>query len=345
MSDELKEFLDRWSDDNSTMLVHTSGSTGKPKAIHVSKLMMIESARMTIKALELNEETVALLSLPIKYISGQMMVVRSIVGHYHLVEGPISSHPLKNIKDIVDSDNPITFAAMTPMQVYNTSLVKEEWNYLSQIDTLIIGGGAISMELEDKLQNIQTTVYATYGMTETLSHIALRRVNGASKSQYYTPLDGVAIATDPKGKLHIDAPKICKQHLVTNDIVELRQTTNKIYPIQFRFVGRIDNVINSGGIKVHIEQVEYDIIEYFRQQNCILKEFDFAITSVHDVILGEMVVLLDATDHLSIDDLSFLNPIIRPKKIIRIDQIPLTETNKVDRKACCRLASENIHLN
>lgn len=348
MSEELKEFINRWNDDNPTMLVHTSGSTGKPKAMHVSKKMMIESAKMTISALGLNENTVALLNLPIKYISGQMMVIRSIVGNYHLVEGPVSGHPLKGINENFNKDKSITFASMTPMQVNNTSLVTEEWNSLAKIKTLIIGGGAISNELEEKLQTISTEVYATYGMTETLSHIALRHVNGLHKSNYFIPFEGVKIETDFQGRLHIDALNVCAQHLITNDIVEIKSygkknNINKKEPFQFRFIGRLDNVINSGGIKIHIEEIEQKIIDYYRNNTRNLKEFDFAITFVPDTTFGEMVVLLDTTASFSIEQFDFLGPIQRPKKIIQIDKIPLTSTNKINRKACHEHASDQVH--
>lgn len=348
MSEELKEFIDRWNDDNRTMLVHTSGSTGKPKEMHVSKKMMIESAKMTIKTLGLNENTVALLNLPIKYISGQMMVIRSIVGHYRLIEGPVSGHPLNGLNEIIGYDKSITFASMTPMQVYNTSLVTKEWNSLAKIKTLIIGGGAISNELEEKLQTISTEVFATYGMTETLSHIALRHVNGPYKSMFFIPFEGVKIGTDFQGRLHIDALNVCAEHLITNDIVEIKSCGNnnrvKKEPLQFRFIGRLDNVINSGGVKIHIEQVEQKIIDYYRNKKRDLKEFDFAITFVPDTTFGEMIVLLDTTASLSVDQFDFLGPIQRPKKIIQIAKIPLTSTNKINRKACHQYASDQVHF-
>lgn len=345
MSDDLKKFIDRWNDDNLTMLVHTSGSTGKPKGIYVSKKMMIESAKMTINALGLDEQTIALLNLPIKYISGQMMVIRSIVGNFRLIEGPVSSHPLKDLNKVLGKDNLITFASMTPMQVYNTSLVSKEWDSLAKIKTLIIGGGAISNELEDKLQTISTEVYATYGMTETLSHIALRHVNGPYKSNYFIPFEGVKITTDLLGRLHVDAPRVCAEHLITNDLVEIANNENdnnreEHRPLQFRFIGRLDNVINSGGVKIHIEEVEQKIIDYYRQNKRNLKEFDFAITFISDTTFGEMVVLLDSTASLTIDQFGFLDSIERPKKILKIDRIPLTSTNKINRKVCHQTASD-----
>lgn len=366
MSDELIEFIDRWNNQNPTMLVQTSGSTGKPKEMHVSKAMMIESAKMTINALGLNKDTIALLNLPIKYISGQMMVIRSIIGNYKLVEGLVTGHPLKDFDIMHGNNKPITFAAMTPMQVYNTSLVPQEWNSLAKINTLIIGGGAISNELEKKLQTIPIKIYATYGMTETLSHIALRPVNGPYKSNYFTPFKGIDIKTDFEGKLHIDAPKICTKHLITNDIVEIIKTNKNIsntssneissidrstisntkrnVSLKFKFIGRLDNVVNSGGVKIHIEEVENKIIEYYRNNKKRLKEFDFAISYIPDTTYGEMLVLLDTTSSLSIDQFDFLDSIKRPKKVIQINEIPLTSTNKINRRACHQYASEKSIL-
>lgn len=330
MSEELNDFMTRWFDKSSSMLVHTSGSTGSPKAMLVSKKSMVESAKMTIKALGLNEQTIGLLNLPIKYISGQMMVIRSIVGSYHLIEGSVSSHPLK----CVDSDQLITFAAMTPMQVYNTSLIPEEWAVLETINTLIIGGGAISTDLETKLQAIPTQVYATYGMTETLSHIALRRVNGPSKSAYFVPLEGVRVSLDSRDCLQINAPKICPEQLITNDIIELRKT-------EFRFIGRLDNVINSGGIKIQIEELEQKILVHFQSKDMKIIESNIAITFIADPLLGEMVVLLDSTKSITMEQLSFLDSISRPKEIIPLNKIPLTRTNKINRKACQLLAEKS----
>ena len=293
----LEEFLSEWNNGSDRVLVHTSGSTGKPKPMMVEKKRMLNSARITCDFLGLKPGDSALLCMSLDYIAGKMVVVRSIERHLHLISVSPSGHPLKNIdlKDVngKDVNGEITFAAMVPMQVYNTLQVPEERERLTHIRHLIIGGGAIDASLEKELQALpgNIAIWSTYGMTETLSHIALRRINGAEASEWYQPFDSVKISQTDEGCLVIDAPLVCAETLVTNDIVEIEpyiynkmENHNKVEKTRFRIKGRKDNVICSGGIKIQIEEVE----EFLKPH----LEKPFMLAKKKDEKFGEIAVLL-----------------------------------------------------
>lgn len=237
-----------------------------------------------------------------------------------------SGHPLKNLKKA-----PV-FAAMIPMQVYNSLQVPEEKELLKQIKHLIIGGGAIDSALAQALKDFPNQVWSTYGMTETLSHIALRRVNGTEASEWYTPFESVSIRLSQENTLIINAPKVCDKVLYTNDIAELNDQG------QFRILGRKDNIINSGGVKIQIEQVEATLKKHFHTP--------FMITSAPDAKFGEIVVLLIENNPGSRDTYERIQKICEdvlpaywcPKRVIPVENLPLTETGKPDRATAKLLA-------
>ena len=293
----LEDFLSEWNNDSDRVLVHTSGSTGKPKPMIVEKKRMLNSARITCDFLGLKPGDSALLCMSLDYIAGKMVVVRSIERHLHLISVSPSGHPLKdiNLKDAngKDVNGEITFAAMVPMQVYNTLQVPEERERLTHIRHLIIGGGAIDASLEKELRSLpgNIAIWSTYGMTETLSHIALRRINGAEASEWYQPFDSVKISQTDEGCLVIDAPLVCAETLVTNDIVEIEPYIyNKVEKLRFRIKGRKDNVICSGGIKIQIEEVEALLKPHL--------EKPFMIAKKKDEKFGEIAVLLTEDEDL-----------------------------------------------
>ena len=289
----LEDFLSEWNNDSDRVLVHTSGSTGKPKPMMVEKKRMLNSARITCDFLGLKPGDSALLCMSLDYIAGKMVVVRSIERHLHLISVSPSGHPLKdiNLKDANGKyvNGEITFAAMVPMQVYNTLQVPEERERLTHIRHLIIGGGAIDASLEKELRSLpgNIAIWSTYGMTETLSHIALRRINGDEASEWYQPFDSVKISQTDEGCLVIDAPLVCAETLVTNDIVEIEPYIynkvenhegvgkhNKVEKLRFRIKGRKDNVICSGGIKIQIEEVEALLKPHLEKPFMIAKKKD-----------------------------------------------------------------------
>jgi O-succinylbenzoic acid--CoA ligase len=213
----------------------------------------------------------------------------------------------------------LSFAAMVPMQVYNSLQVPEEKERLKQIKHLIIGGGAIDEAMERELRTFPNAVWSTYGMTETLSHIALRRISGPDASDWYTPFSSVEITQNADGCLVINAPEVCADTLVTNDIVEIVNN-------RFRILGRKDNVICSGGIKLQIEEIERELKPYVR--------VPYIISKRKDEKFGEVVVLLTegSTDEAKQICEKVLPKYHIPKAYIHVDQIPLTETGKPARK-------------
>ena len=239
---KVEAFIAEWNNADDRVLVHTSGSTGQPKPMGASKRLMANSARMTCDFLHLQPGDTALLCLPVDYIAGKMVVVRAMVRQLQLIIKAPQAHPLAGMHQAP------TFAAMVPMQVTSSLNNAHERQLLADIRQLIIGGGAIDETLEKELRDFPNNVWSTYGMTETLSHIALRKTNGKDADQWYTPFDHVYIATDHRGCLTIHAPLVCDNSLTTNDMVEIHPDGRR-----FRIIGRVDNVINSGGVKIHFE--------------------------------------------------------------------------------------------
>ncbi len=302
------DFLKEYSNNNPKINVTTSGSTGKPKTISILKKHMKNSALITGKTFNLRKGQTALLCLPIHYIAGKMMLVRAIELQLKLICVPPSANPLKDISTSID------FCAMVPLQV-ERSLLK-----LTIVKQLIIGGAAISEPLEKKLENIKTLCFATYGMTETVTHIAIKPLNHFLKSNYYTVLKGISIAKDQRNCLVIDCPELNSQKVITHDIVELANDT------QFQFLGRLDHVINSGGVKIHPEKVE-------KKLSSIISE-RFFITSIPDEKLGEKVVLVIEKENsgFNLNLESHLAPFEVPKRIFFVKKLIETPTGKIKRK-------------
>ena len=347
----LEDFLSEWNNDSDRVLVHTSGSTGKPKPMMVEKKRMLNSARITCDFLGLKPGDSALLCMSLDYIAGKMVVVRSIERHLHLISVSPSGHPLKDIdlKGVngKDVNGEITFAAMVPMQVYNTLQVPEERERLTHIRHLIIGGGAIDASLEKELRSLpgNIAIWSTYGMTETLSHIALRRINGAEASEWYQPFDSVKISQTDEGCLVIDAPLVCAETLVTNDIVEIEPYIyNKVEKLRFRIKGRKDNVICSGGIKIQIEEVEALLKPHLEKPFMIAKKKDekfgeIAVLLTEDEDLKKVEATIrrllsgksDKSDDSDISSESTNHKYWIPREYLHVDHLPLTETGKPKR--------------
>ena len=323
------------------MLVHTSGSTGNPKPMWVEKRRMEASARMTCDFLGLREGDTALLCLPVDYIAGKMMVVRALVRRLRLVCVEPSGEPLGTgaggdalsglFRPLLTSPDSgeelaIDFAAMVPMQVWNSLQVKEQRERLMAIRNLIIGGGAIDDALSRALIGFPNQVWSTYGMTETLSHIALRRLNGPEASEWYTPFEGVTLSQTAEGCLVIDAPAVHDGQLITNDIAELADDG------RFKILGRKDNVICSGGLKIQAEEVE-------RLLRAHLSE-TYLITKRRDEKFGEVVVLLTEGDTAAAKTVceQVLPKFWQPRAYVHTDRIPLTATGKPARRQAEQIA-------
>lgn len=321
---QVLDFLQEWFSEADTMRVQTSGSTGAPKLMEVEKVRMMASAVATCDFLQLNASCRALLCLPMQYIAGKMMVVRALVAGFRLLTVSPCGHPLADLEVVTD------FAAMVPLQVCHSLQVPAEAERLRSTGVLMIGGGAIDAALEQTLKGFPHPVWSTYGMTETLSHIALRRLDGEAASSWYIPMRGVSLSLH-EGALCIDAPAVHPGVLCTNDLAEMNERG------EFRILGRRDNVINSGGIKIQMEEVEDAL------RPCL--SVPFQVTAVPHPVLGEeMVVLVEGT--CSSACVAEIERCCRtglpaywcPKRVIFVDRLPLTETGKPQRKRARELA-------
>lgn len=261
-------FLKNWFDDSDFILAQTSGSTGKPKSIQLAKKSMVNSARMTNQFFGLNSESTALLCLPASYIAGKMMLVRAMVGGFNIITVEPNANPFDNL------DVSIDFAAITPFQLFHS--VKSLRT--KTVRKIIVGGSPVTNKLEKLAENIPSALYETYGMTETCSHIALRRFNGAEKSDYFTVLEGVSIHQNEHECLVIGAPHLLDKEVQTNDMVEIIDTKS------FRWRGRVDSAINSGGVKIHPEQVE-------KKLEGVISS-NYFVSSLPDELLENKVILM-----------------------------------------------------
>ncbi len=314
-AEKLIAFIDEWLNEKDYVVVNTSGSTGSPKPIRLKKKAMLISAQMTSNFFDLQDGYNALLCLPMDYVAGKMMIVRAIYSGVNLLVVPPSSNPFKNIK------HNIYFAAITPYQLVKSfnSLMK------NKVENIIVGGAPVTKEVSEKTQILKSKVYETYGMTETCSHIALRRVNGNNVTNAFKTLDNVKLELDKRGCLKIQVPGITNEMIVTNDVVEI------IDEKHFVWLGRYDHVINSGGIKIFPEQVEKKISKII--------ELPFFISSQPDELLGEKVVLVLEGNTLNPGEEKELykqlqNNLSRfelPKKILFKQKFIRTDTGKIKR--------------
>lgn len=321
---EIAKFIANFLDDNDYLEVKTSGSTGTPKKYLVKKQYMLNSAKKTIKFLSLKEHDSALLCMPVNYIAGKMMVVRALAANLNLYIVKPCKNPYLNL------NKNIVFSAITPMQAISALEYKQSYETMCKVEHTIIGGGSVDDNLVAHLQNASGQFYSSYGMTETLSHIALRVLNGTDKSPYYQCLDNVNISLSKQGTLIIDAFDVCDDTLITNDIAQI------IDKQHFVILGRIDNVINSGGIKLQIEQIEQKLKPYL---NC-----EFAICGVKDKLLGHKAVLVLTSkidDNLLNQAFLGLDKYEKPKQIIYIQAIPYTKTQKIDRYSLYQLLNKS----
>jgi O-succinylbenzoic acid--CoA ligase len=327
-SNKIHHFLKDWFSDKEYIIVSTSGSTGTPKAIKLEKKQVQNSAIATGNFFKLKEKTSALLCLPTTYIAGKMMLVRAITLGWHLDAVAADSNPLKEHFTSYD------FAAMIPLQVENSI------EQLYQIKKLIIGGGVVSINLWEKLQDISTEVFATYGMTETITHIAVKKLNNSSllqgsvakktlQKEFYKILPNTTIYKDERNCLVIENKLISDSIIFTNDVVALISDT------QFEWLGRFDNVINSGGIKLYPEKIEAELSKIIKQR--------FFVAGIKDEKLGDkLVLLIESADTKSIklqDELigkmknsKLFSKFEIPKEIYFVDRFIETDSKKIQRK-------------
>lgn len=302
---EIGIFILDWLDPSETIKLQTSGTTGTPKLISISKQAMVESALATANFFNLQPESKALLCLPSRYIAGKMMLVRTFIIGLELDIIP-SSSTLEHLCPNKLYD----FVALVPLQA-QLSIEK-----LSQFKKIIIGGAPVSGLLSKQLKCLRSEIYETYGMTETITHIAAKRV-GADD---FNVLPNVTISNDDRNCLVVNVPSISVNTIITNDIVEITS------PNTFKWKGRYDHVINSGGVKLFPEQIEAKLSLYLSQP--------FFIAGVADDTLGQKVILVIEGEHVAIKDEIFkdLEKYEQPKAIYFIPEFIRTETDKINIK-------------
>ncbi len=315
---DLGNFLLDWLDEHDYVIAKTSGSTGKPKNLKIKKQAMVNSAIATGDFFNLKPGDKVLHCLPANFIAGKMMIVRAIILGLELdLVQPVALPSIDYEKDY-------DFCAFTPMQLKNFA------KHLNHLKTAIVGGGHVSEAIIDAIKDKKTKVYETYGMTETVSHIAVRKLNNFGTSNlstisYFETLPNITVSTDDRNCLVIDAPYLSDKKIVTNDIVKIHSETT------FEWLGRFDNVINSGGIKLIPEQIEGKLKKLIDNQ--------FFITSLPDDTLGEKVVLIVEDDKNNIDNSIFdcLDKYEKPKAVYTVSKFIETKSGKIQRKKTMEL--------
>ena len=298
------EFFLDWFDKKDYIEMTTSGTTGMPKLVRLKKQAMIQSALATGDFFDLKPGDKALLCLPTQFIAGKMMLVRSLILGLELDVISPSLHPLELNTTTYD------FVAMVPLQVQNSIAG------LSKVRKLIIGGAKLDSALEEKLLPLKTEIYETYGMTETITHIAAKRLGDS----VFSILPNVKISQDDRQCLVINVATISDEPIVTNDLVELLNEQ------QFKFLGRIDNVINSGGVKLIPEQIEAKLIGKINSR--------FFVTGLPDTNLGEKLVLVIEGEKQEFEPEFFdvLGKYEKPKEIVFVSKFKEKENGKLLRK-------------
>ncbi|HTH56526.1 MAG TPA: AMP-binding protein [Cyclobacteriaceae bacterium] len=320
-------FCRSWLNGQKEFVIHTSGSTGTPKEIILKRSAMEQSAQMTIRALQLKSSDTSLVCLDTKYIAGQMMLVRSLIHGMDIIAVEPTANPLSNLEQSVD------FTALVPYQL--DTVLSESPKKLNQIRCAIVGGAAVSRSLRQKAKKSKCSLYTTYGMTETISHIALQKLNGPSSTENFETLDGVRIRTDARGCLCIQANHLGDE-IVTNDLVEIIDQT------KFKWLGRIDNIINSGGVKLIPERIEAALEKIFDSLHLPNR---FFVAGVPDNKFGQRVVVViegsviiqEVRSKILESARPALNKFETPKEFLFVPKFVETANGKINRSASLNL--------
>jgi len=333
---EVFEFCKQWNSGKNEFLFHTSGSTGLPKPIHLARKSMIESAMMTQSWLDLREGDNALLCLPIQYIAGAMMLVRALVLKLNIVLVEPSQNPLAYI------GKPIKIHVASFVTTQWSTILESRFNFISifsDVKGILIGGSELTPSLAQLTHNIQLPIFQTYGMTETSSHIAFRRLNGAN-SDIYQCLPGVNIQINEQGCLRIKSPTTLNQWIDTNDMADL------IHAHQFKIMGRRDLMINSGGRKINPTLIENYCQMFFKEHSLNLNLFAWGLD---DDYYGQKLVLLIETSnefHFKLELIDYLKTHLEswqvPKQLILMTSFLYTATGKIDRSNTLTLYFKNL---
>jgi len=333
---DVLRFCRQWLAGKETFTLTTSGSTGRPKLITLTRAQMATSARSTGQALGLQSGDRALVCLSTQYIAGMMMLVRGFVLGLVLTIVDPTGNPLREFPASTRFD----FSAFVPLQLQQILIESPRKQIvLNRMKAILIGGAPISLALKKQLQAISAPIYHTYGMTETVTHIALKRLNGPHASEYFTPLPGVEVGLDNRSCLTIKAEVTRGKTVYTNDLAELRPDGS------FKWLGRVDNVINSGGVKVQVEKVEAaleDVLRTFHHGRLAGRRFVIGPLPHHQ--LGQAVVAIIEGNPFSPDEQvelqlkleKILTKYEIPRTFHFLPALPETPTGKIDRIACLK---------
>lgn len=316
-------FCQSWLLGQKEFAINTSGSTGPPKEIILTREAMEQSARMTIAALKLKSRGTSLVCLDTKYIAGQMMLVRSLINDMNMIAVEPTANPIADLAQQID------FTALVPYQLEH--VLDQSSEKMNQVRCAIIGGASISHALREKTKKSTCAIFATYGMTETISHVALQKINGIDAQDHFEALRGIQLRLDNRGCLCIRANHLGEE-IITNDLVEM------IGDKKFKWLGRIDNVINSGGLKIIPEKVEAVLERVFQKLNVSNR---FFVAGMPDEKFGQRVVVVcegPALDQkIQSTALENVNRLLSkyetPKEFLFISTFAETANGKINRAA------------
>lgn len=312
----IRDFLNDWWEKQNYIEVNTSGSTGNPKTIRLAKSLVAASADKTIHFFGLSAETAGLLCLPCRYIAGKLMLVRAI-------RSGMALHVAEPATDALSSlFQKIHFAAMIPSQVKFALSEEKTIRTFNAIEQVLIGGGPIDADLEKRLKEFSNSIFHSYGMTETATHVALRRIS--KEESLYVALPGFAFSLDERNCLVIEGSHL-EEKLVTNDIVELHDKC------RFQWLGRADHAIISGGLKFIPEALEKKLSPFLSNP--------FYVTGIPDQKLGSRIVLViedkiwdkERIELLKLTMEKLFTRHERPKEIRFLKEFSRTNTNKIRR--------------
>ncbi|NNE13339.1 MAG: AMP-binding protein [Saprospiraceae bacterium] len=330
--DHIVSFLNQWYDSSVlTYDFYTSGSTGSPKLIQHSREAMIASAKLTENAFNYVKGDYALLCLPVNFVAGKMMIVRAIVSSLNLIISKVKTNPFEGVL----YEGKIDFAPMTPMQF---ELAKDHaFELLNAVRVVLLGGAPVSNKLKEETQIFDSNIFLGYGMTETLTHVALMKLNGYDRQKYFYGLENISFNKDEHDCLIIEAQHLPNK-ILTNDIVALFNESN------FKWMGRRDNVINTGGVKVNSDELERELSRHLKE--------NFFISSIKDDVLGSKIVIVlegsvpsDKVNELNVifDQLKLKNS--KPRKVYGLENFIYTKTGKLDKIAMMKLIESGQYFN
>lgn len=331
------QLVEKWQSQQEYFEIFTSGSTGQPKKIKLERNLIIESIKLTQKAFTLEPDDTLFCCLNAEYIAGMMMIFRALYLKTEILIIEPSSYPFENESIRNFLTNKSIFYAFVPLQMQTLLESENDLHLLNAAKAIIVGGAAVNQAITQKLQQISSPVYATYGMTETITHIAIQKLNGENQNGYFEALENVKLAVDENNCLKINAPTTKNEWIVTNDVVEIADSN------KFKLIGRKDNIINSGGVKIQLEKVEAIIEEILVKEQLSLKRF--FCWGVADEKLGQKLVIFAERNKTVLESdilqksllfkqmqaSSLLSKFEKPKDLIWLDKFKETSTAKIDK--------------